>query len=571
MVTKEDISIKIDGDTKVSLRKDVNYIVLLGRFMCIYWRTLILLLWPIVLLPLVIVNNGEMYRCLYVVTLMAMFWVTEVLPLPITGMIPVVLYPLMGILSTSKTADCYMNDTTMMFLGSLVIAVVIENSGLHMRVALLIIRTIGCSHRKLSLGLFCVTMFISMWISNTAATAMMMPIMETVLVELETQGLGNMFEEDNLVEGESVERPKRPTHTTMVYYLSAAYASSIGGIGTLVGSGTNLTLKGIYEERFEDSPGINFASWMLYAVPAMLIMGLLTWLWLQIMYMGLFRPSSKDAMAINIGVQGEKVAASVIDKRYKELGPITWFESIVGFLFVAVVLLWFFRKPGFIRGWPSYITNLPVKDSTAAIGLTILLFIIPSKLDFLHAFDRDPNKRPTKPTPALMTWKTIHEKMHWSLLFVLGGGFAIATGSTESGLSTMLGESLSGLKGLNEIMILLIVCTFAETVTELTANVAVANIILPVLAEMCVAIRIHPLKLMLPAALCCSFSFHLPVGTPPNAIASAASRIKAKDFIIAGIGPSLSTLLVTLLTFSTWGAYVFNLHEFPEWAHSKSQ
>ncbi|XP_063979445.1 protein I'm not dead yet isoform X2 [Diachasmimorpha longicaudata] len=512
-----------------------------------------------------------MYRCLYVVILMAMFWVTEVLPLPITGMIPMVLYPLMGILSTSKTADCYMNDTTMMFLGSLVIAVVIENSGLHMRVALLIIKTIGCSHRKLSLGLFCVTMFISMWISNTAATAMMIPIMETVLVELETQGLGNMFEEDDALEEEGVERTKRPTHTTMVYYLSAAYASSIGGIGTLVGSGTNLTLKGIYEERFNKSPGINFASWMLYAVPAMVIMGFITWLWLQIMYMGLFRPRSKDAMAINIGVQGEKVAASVIDRRYKELGPITWCESIVGFLFLAVLLLWFFREPGFMRGWASYITNLPIKDSTAAIGFTILLFIIPSKLDFLHAFDKDPSKRPTKPSPALVTWKTIHEKMHWSLLFVLGGGFAIASGSTDSGLSTTLGESLSGLKGLNEIVILLIVCTFAEMVTELTANVAVANIILPVLAEMCVAIRIHPLKLMLPAALCCSFSFHLPVGTPPNAIASAAGHIKTKDFIIAGIGPSLATLIITVLSFSTWGAHVFHLHEFPNWAESKSQ
>lgn len=126
----------------------------------------------------------------------------------------------------------------------------------------------------------------------------------------------------------------------------------------------------------------------------------------------------------------------------------------------------------------------PVKDSTAAICITILFFIIPSKLDFLHAFDKDPHKRPTKPSPGLITWKMINQKMHWSLIFVLGGGFAISAGSTTSGLSEMLGRSLIGLQKINVLAILLIVCFFAENVTELTANVAVANIILPVLAEM---------------------------------------------------------------------------------------
>ncbi|XP_066601410.1 protein I'm not dead yet-like [Prorops nasuta] len=551
-------------------RKDANFGLLLARFIGIYWRSFVLVLWPIILLPILVMDHGQQtnaMKCLYVVSVMAIFWVTEVLPLPITGLIPVVLYPLLGIMSTAETCLCYMNDTTMMFIGSLVIAVVIENSGLHMRVALFIIKTIGCSHRRLTLGLFFVTMFISMWISNTAATAMMIPIMETVLIELETQGLGNMFEPDEKsTEEDGVEPSKQPTRSTMVYYLVAAYASSIGGIGTMVGTGTNLTLKGFFEKRFPSSPGINFASWMLYSVPPMLLMGLLTWLWLQIMYMGLFRSKSKDAKAIDIGEQGEKIAAAVIEKKYKELGSITWHESSVAFLFITVVFLWFFRSPGFVKGWPTYITKLAVKDSTAAMLMTILFFVIPSKLDFLHAFDKDPNKRPTKPSPALITWKTIHQKMHWSLILVLGGGFAISAGSTKSELSGMLGAALGGLKSIHILAILFIVCLFAEIVTELTANVAVANIILPVLAEMCIAIRIHPLYLMLPATICCSFSFHLPVGTPPNAIASAAGKIKTKNFIIAGIGPSVITLVVTVAGFATWGVYVFDLFEFPDWA-----
>ncbi|XP_012270744.1 protein I'm not dead yet [Orussus abietinus] len=546
--------------------RDRSFFWLLLRFVQIYWRTFVVILGPLTLLPIVIINNHQMFRCLYVVMLMALFWVTEAIPLPVTGMIPVVLYPLMGILDSSVTCACYMNDTTMMFIGSLVIAVVIQNSGLHLRIAFFIIKSLGCSHRRLSLGIFFVTMFISMWISNTAATAMVVPIIETVLLELEAQGLGNMYIQDDTSEEEGTEPQKRPTHATLVYFLSASYASSIGGIGTVVGSGTNLTLKGIYERRFPQSPGINFASWMLYATLPMLAASFLTWLWLQIMYMGLFRPNSNDARAIDIGEQGERIATEMIKKKYKELGPMTWYETNVAVLFIIVVFLWFFRQPGFTRGWPEYITNSQVKDSTAAIALVILLFVIPSKLDFLKSFDKDPKKRPCKPSPGLINWKTIHEKMHWSLIMVLGGGFAIAAGSTSSGLSKMLGNSLTDLKALNAVAILFIVCLFAELVTELTANVAIANIILPVLAEMCVAIRIHPLYLMLPASLCCSFSFHLPAGTPPNAIACAAGHVKTKDIIIAGIGPTVITLFIISGSFATWGTYIFDLYEFPSWA-----
>ncbi|XP_011495212.1 PREDICTED: protein I'm not dead yet-like [Ceratosolen solmsi marchali] len=555
----------LENDNTNSKVKNTSFCTLLCNFLSIYWKSFIVVLWPIVLLPLIIFSNDKMYRCLYTIAVMAMFWVTEVIPLPITGLFPVFLYPLMGIMDTAHTCNCYMNDTTMMFLGSLVIAVAIEHSGLHMRVALIIIKTIGCSHRKLSLGLFFVTMFISMWISNTAATAMMIPIVEKVLTELEAQGLGKMFVKIEDSE-DDCESQKKPTKLTMAYYFGAAYASSIGGIGTLVGTGTNLTMKGIYESRFTKSPGINFAAWMVYAVPVMVIMGGLTWLWLQIMYMGLFRSNSNDAKAIDIGDEGEKIATAVIENKYKELGPITWHESSIGFLFISIVLLWFFRKPDFIPGWPSYITDLAVKDSTSAAGLIILLFLLPEKLDFLHAFDKDPTKRPRKSSSGLIGWKIINQKMHWGLIFVLGGGFAIAAGSQSSGLSSMLGHALIGLKSMSPIWILFIVCVFAETGTELTSNVAVANIILPVLAEMSIAIQIHPLYLMVPATLGCSFSFHLPVGTPPNAIVSAAGKIKTKDFIIAGIGPSVITAIVTTASFATWGIYSFGLHEFPSWA-----
>ncbi|XP_053981918.1 protein I'm not dead yet-like isoform X2 [Hylaeus anthracinus] len=131
-------------------RKTTSFPILLARFLSIYWKSILIVIWPLILLPVIVFETTEVIamRCLYVIGLMALFWMTEVLPLPITGLIPVFLYPLMGIMTTSDTCACYMNDTTMMFIGSMVIAIAIENSGIHMRVALLIIKTIGCSHRR---------------------------------------------------------------------------------------------------------------------------------------------------------------------------------------------------------------------------------------------------------------------------------------------------------------------------------------------------------------------------------------------------------------------------------------
>ncbi|XP_012251937.2 protein I'm not dead yet [Athalia rosae] len=559
----------LEKDSSYTRGQNASFGRLLLRFLAIYWRSIVVVGAPLVFLPIPIIYTTTTFRCFYIVIIMAIFWVTEALPLPMTSFMPVFFFPLMGILSTTDTTTCYLNDTTMMFLGSLIIAVAIEHSGLHMRIALLIIKTVGCGHRRLSAGIFFVTMFISMWVSNTAATAMMIPIIQTVLMELENQGLGPMFieERDNVESNEDGTPAKRPTNTTMNYFLIASYASSIGGTGTMVGSGTNLTFKGIFETRFPGSGGLNFSDWMYYAIPQMLVCAVLTWLWLQIMYMGLFRPNSKDAQAINIGKEGEKIAENVINQKYKELGPITWHESAVAGLFGIVILMWFFRKPGFMTGWPQLITDLGYKDSSSAIFVALMMFILPAKLDFLKAFSKDPRKRPTKPSQGLITWQLIQTKMHWGLMFVLGGGFALSSGSTSSGLSTVLGNSLTGLQNLHSIAILFIVCLLAESVTELTANVAVANVILPVLAELAVSIKVHPLYLMMPAGLCCSFSFHLPAGTPPNAIITAAGHIKTKDLIIAGIGPSIITLVVLTVAFPTWGNFIYHVNEFPSWAN----
>lgn len=193
--------------------------------------------------------------------------------------------------------------------------------------------------------------------------------------------------------------------------------------------------------------------------------------------------------------------------------------------------------------------------------------MLPANWNWLKFFTGKPDDLPKATTPSLITWKYINSNIPWSLIFLLGGGFALARGGKESGMSAMLGTYLSSLSDLPFLLLLFLICLFAQVFTEFASNVAIANVMLPVLAEMALQMGVHPLYLMFPAALSCSMAFHTPVGTPPNAIAAGVANIGTKDIAMAGIGPSLITLFTVWLSFPTWGIIVYpKLLTFPDWA-----
>ncbi|CAK1541844.1 unnamed protein product [Leptosia nina] len=555
------------GRTSATLWQRINL------FISIYWKALIVVITPLILLPIPIINAGsesaKAFKCMYVVLIMATYWVLELLPLPVTSMLPIVMFPTLGILDSDKTCAAYMKETNMMFMGGLMIAAGVQHSKLPKRVALWTVQVVGCSHRRLNLGLTFVTMFISMWVSNAAATTMMVPIVEAILEVFEQQGLGDVYinKKKSAENGKQIQKPTTeeespiPSDITTCYYLSIAYASTLGGCGTLVGTATNSAFKGIFDSEFPEISGaVDFFWFMAYSTPPMLLMQMLVWIALQVTFMGLFRPNSEAAKKVNAASSGSENTMKVIREQYKNLGPVTFHEKASGALFILAVFLYIFRKPGFMLGWADVITTMKVKDGVVSMFIVILMFILPMSVDCLKFFSASSSYEELsqyRPSPSIVTWNILKEKIPWGLLFLLGGGFALAEGSKATGLSSMIGTSLIGLRGLHPSIVLLVVVLVTQFITEFTSNVAIANLILPVLANMARTLDMDPRYLMVPATLACSMAFHMPVGTPPNAIVAGVAHIPTSKMAIGGIGPKIITTLIIWGAYPTWGSLIF--------------
>ena len=541
-----------------------------------FWKSFVIILTPIFLSPILFYIGTQEAKCGFVILLMAIYWVTEALPLPVTALIPVVLLPLLKLMTTDDVCIKYLKESNMMFIGSMMVAIAVEHCELHQRIALKFLLLIGTSPRLLMLGFMLPTMFLSMWISNTATTAMMVPIVNAVMAELNSKNniMGNRDEsQDNKEDIQPIDQAQQEDRRKIkvMIYLSIAYAANTGGTGTLTGTGPNLVLKGIVGTLFGNSTPLNFASWMGFAVPTMLLNILLCWFWLQILYLG--PPWSSKS---KLHFADKKLIKGVLQKKYKELGPLNFHQIAVLTNFVFLILLWFFREPRFMPGWGEFFISEEedscgnktqsqiVDDATSSMLIVIILFILPSRLSF-WPFTSIASSRTS---PALLDWRTVHDRFPWGVMILFGGGFVLADASKNSGLSDWVGNQLKVLDILPDYAIVLVICVMTGLVTEVTSNVATANILLPVLSELAKSIGTNPLFLMIPATVTCSYAFMLPVATPPNAIVYSASEMKTSEMMIAGAVLNILCIAVNVIAINTYGVYLFGLNQFPEWANS---
>ncbi|PZC82956.1 hypothetical protein B5X24_HaOG208823, partial [Helicoverpa armigera] len=376
------LSAETEDDIKLTRRKKLTL------FLSVYWRGLLCLLTPIILLLMLLPFPPQKYQWAgYTLCLMAVFWVTECIPLTITSFLPIVIFPLTGIMDTRTTCLCYINDTVLMFCGSMILAQAVEQSGLHQRLALHTISLIGYSHYRLLFAMSITTMFISMWITNTAASSMMVPIIFALLDVFEKQNLIQVYELDS--DGVQV-----ASDITTCYFCAASFSATIGGIGTLVGTATNLVFKGLFERAYPSAPEyLSFPKFSAFSIPYMLVLEAGLYFYMIFMYLGFLRPKTKAAQSTQIPESGVEAARNTVEETLKKMGKITFWEIMVIILFSGVVVMFFSRAPQIFYGWGDYISdyyglnnNKFVQDSAAAFLVCFLMLLLPSNLDFFRNF-----------------------------------------------------------------------------------------------------------------------------------------------------------------------------------------
>ena len=522
-------------------------------------------------------GNPAVTRMAAIILLMAIWWITEAIPLFATALLPIVLFPLMGImrgreLSAAREIDLetatftdgfsasdfdiifpnvanqYMDWVILLFMGGFMIAVVVEKWNLHRRIALNILRIIGGQTHRLVLGFMVATGFLSMWLSNTATAIMMMPMGMSLVL---------LYEELNRkIEMEGGVVDNRSNNFSLTLLLGIAYGASIGGFTTLIGTPPNAMLLTQLTTLFPEAPEITFSTWLLFALPMSVIYMLVAWLLLTRLVFPL--PPSTPFKGRDF-----------IHNELQKLGPMSTEEKRVTTVFTMFALLLITRKERLfgedidIFGWSYYLDSLlaslgssqvgyMIDDGTVSIGVALTLFMIPASKQI---------------GGRLMDWDDAM-KVPWGILLLFGGGLAIAKGFTTSGLSDYVAIQLADLLGeASPLVIVISTVTFITGLTEVASNTATISLSLPMMASLSQAIGAHPFLLLIPTTLAASCAFMLPVSTPPNAIVYGSGRIPIMKMVIAGIWMDiLSVILLTVFVY-TLGHLAFDvLSGIPDWA-----
>ncbi|NEU29466.1 DASS family sodium-coupled anion symporter [bacterium LRH843] len=455
-------------------------------------------------------------RAVLAVTLwVAIWWITEAIPIPVTSLLPIFLLPLTGAMEADAVTSSYGADIIFLFLGGFFIATAMEKWNLHKRMAMAIISFIGTSTQRILLGFMAATGFLSMWVSNTAAVMMMIPM-----------GLAITAQVASALKGKPEEKELPKFEKSLIFGIG--YAGTIGGLGTLIGTPPNIILAAQVQELF--GAEISFGGWMLIAVPIVVLLLFFTWI-----YLGRF--------AFKMSIKELPGGKELIQKERTALGQMTFEEKVVGAVFTFAAFMWITRDFIWVNIFPS------LKDGMIAVVAAALLFTIPTSKKF---------------GVRILEWKDSKE-IPWGVLLLFGGGLAIAKGFRESGLSEWIGTQLTVLDGLNLLLIITLSTVLVLALTEITSNTATATMMMPILAALAFSLNIHPFALMIPAAMAANCAFMLPVGTPPNAIIFGTGKLRIIEMVRVGFIINIFVLILIILTVyfllpAFWG---IDLNAFP--------
>lgn len=450
-----------------------------------------LLLLATLLLPAPGDLGREAWLAAGMLLLMATWWSTEAIAIPATALLPIVLIPALGLGNITAATAPYANPIIFLFMGGFVLGLAMQRWNLHRRIALLTLLAVGSQPKRQIAGFMLATAFLSMWVSNTATTIMMLPIALSVLA---------------MMTGDA---PEAVGRFATALLLAIAYAASVGGIATLIGTPPNALLAAYLAQNQDIT--IGFAQWMLIGVPVSVSMLIAIWFWL-----------TRRAFGLTSDVAGGK---RELRDQLSALGPMSRAEKQVATVFVLTAGAWMVQPllAASLLPW--------LNDTVIAISAAVLMFLIPVDL---------------RSRTFLMNWETA-QGMPWGVLLLFGGGLALAEAISGSGLAGWIADSLGVLGMLPTLVMLALIVTVIIFLTEVTSNTATAAAFLPLLGALAMAQELSPLLFTVPAAIAASCAFMMPVATPPNAIVFGSGHMQIGDMIRAGFGLNLFAILVVTL------------------------
>lgn len=456
-------------------------------------------------MPLLLNMESNTAAVIGIAVWMIVWWISELVPMGITALIPVVAFPLLGISTTAATIANFANPTLYLFLGGFMLAIGMEKTGLHERIALYILRLFGKNTQGLIFGFFLATYLLSMWVSNTATALMMLPMARSVIVLL--QGSFKTAENKN-----------DQHYFALLLMLGIAYAANIGGVATLIGTPPNVVMKGYIESILNHS--LEFGTWLILGIPLSFGMLVFTYFFLsRVMY--------------RIRLKEIDGAAELIATKWQQLGRMSREEKQAAIIFGITAMLWIFAP-----ALNSVLEHIKLDDSMIAIFGGSMMFVWPKDISF---------KR------GILIWEDAH-RLPWDILLLFGGGLALAHGMKESGLMESVGSLFSQFDYPSWILLALLTLVMLM-LTEVMSNVALASIFIPLVIGIAQSANLDPIPFAVSVGLASSFAFMLPISTPPNAIVYGSGDIPMKEMIRSGFVLNLFSVLWIILMVKLLGEY----------------